>query len=331
MKRRMFTVLLVFTAYALFAQTLKDLVCLVGVGYVDSTASGTGFLISDGEGNQYVVSNNHVTQKGTITVIFNEEDGTKRRFEQMVVLACDALYDISVLGFPMGRKIRKPGLKVDITRVEKGVSVAAAGYPGMSWKVTNGKILDNNVPAYRSGTIQPFYAHDAQLDHGNSGGPLLRQQPDLPAGWAVIGINTLKSDSGPGYSIPSGRLVSLLNAAAAVKTENKIQERDNGSKEKAVKLESPVISTAMKSQDYIGWYSFSPDTEGDLEVTVQSAENFRLEIYDSSDNLLGTNTGKNPSLSVHIPSGDLFLKVTGDNLIYWTTYTVSAYVKTFSD
>jgi len=326
-----FTVL----AVALFAQTsLKDSVCLVAVGHVDYMASGSGFLVSDGEGNQYIVSNDHVTQQsGTLTVIFREEGGSMRRFENMTVLAYDALYDLSVLGFPMGRKInRQGGLKIDITAVDNKESVSAAGFPFLSWNISDGVILENNTPAYRSGTVHSFLTHSAFVDSGSSGGPLLRRRQDLHTGWAVIGVNTLKIKNGPGLSIPSGRIVELLNTAAAKKTENRILERDNGIREKAVRInfEDPVVSAAIKSPDYTGWYRFSADVKGDLEITFQSAESFNLELYDNGGKMLGSGTGSNFSFDAHISSGDHYLKATGD-IVYWTTYNISANFKAFPD
>jgi len=37
----------------------------------------------------------------------------------------------------------------------------------------------------------PFIQHTAPIDPGNSGGPLLVAQADVPSGFAVAGINTL--------------------------------------------------------------------------------------------------------------------------------------------
>jgi len=335
MKNKKFFLFVVFTVLtaALFSQTsLKESVCLVAVGHVDYMNSGSGFLVSDSEGNQYIVSNDHVTQKsGTITVIFREEDGSMRRFENMVVLAYDALYDLSVLGFSMGRKINRQGLKIDIGKVANEEKVSAAGFPGLSWKFSEGVILENNTPAYRSGTVASFLTHTAFVDHGSSGGPLLRLQQNLHTGWAVIGVNTLKTENGPGHSIPSERIVGLLNAAAAKKTENRILARENGTREKAVQInfEDPVVSTAVKSPDHVGWYRFSADVEGDLEISLQSAESFKLELYDNSGKIVSSGVGSNCSFDAHVLSGDHYLKVTGDNLVYWTTYNISANFKTF--
>jgi len=326
MKKIVFLIVFAFAALIVFAQTsLKEAVCLIAVGQIHYMTGGSGFLTSDGEGNQYIITNDHVTEKsGAITVIFREDDGDMKRFENMSVLAVDPLYDLSVLGFPMGRRIRRQSLKIDISKVDNGAECSAAGFPDMRWSFSDGVLLDNNIPAYRSGTIQPFIAHSAPIDFGSSGGPLLRRQPDLPLGWTVIGVNTLKAKNGPYFAIPSRRVIGLLNTAVEKKTQGRISRRENSTKEEAVQIqpEEPVF-TSVEGSDHVGWYRFSPACEGDLELSLQSPESFKIELFDTDGKMLGSSRGSNPSVNIHVPLGDLCIKVSGD-MHYWTTYRISA-------
>jgi len=332
MKTFLFLFVFLFVTIIVFAQaSIKEAVCLIAVGQIHYIKGGSGFLISDGEGNQYIVTNDHVTEKsGAITVVFNDNGGIKR-FEDMSVLAIDPLYDLSILAFPMGRKTNRQSFKIDISKVDKGLECSAAGFPEMEWSFSDGILLDNNINTYRSGTIQPFIAHSAPINFGSSGGPLLRRQTDQPTGWVVIGVNTLKAKNGPYFAIPSRRIIELLNKAVERKTQGKISQRKNNRKEEAVQIQSEEpIFTSIEGIDHVGWYYFSPTCEGDLELLFNSTESFKFEIYDEGGKMLASNYGNDQSLNIHISLNDLYIKVSGDNLIYWTTYRISAYFKSFS-
>jgi len=146
-------------------------------------------------------------------------------------------------------------------------------------------------------------------------------------------VNTLKAQNGPYFAIPSSRIVELLNTAVERKTQGEISSRENDSREKAVQipLEDPHISTSIHSPNDAGWYRFSLVSSGDLELSLQCTEKFRIEVFDNNETILGSSSGNNPFLKVYAPQGDVYLKVSGDDLVYWTTYTISANFKTFPD
>nr|AGS52632.1 hypothetical protein [uncultured bacterium contig00043] len=321
-----------FSAFFISAQSsLQEVVCQIAVGHLDHIIGGSGFLVNDSEGNQYIVTNDHVTaESGNITVIFREEDGKLKQFDKMIVLANDPLYDISILGFPMGSRIKRQGLKIDIGKIDNFITVFTAGYPDYRWSFKEGIILNNNVLAYRSGTIQRFLAISAYVNPGSSGGPLLREQPDAPEGYVVVGVNTLKSPDidGTGYSIPSRRIVELLNIAAEKKSEKRIVSRDNDNIEKAEQIQfDNSISTSVGFTDYAGWYRFTIPAEGDLKIDFHSDENFYLELFDGRDKLIGSGTSYD-SLNIKVSSGDLYLRISG-KIPYWTTYRLSSLFKSF--
>jgi serine protease Do len=67
----------------------------------------------------------------------------------------------------------------------------------------------NNDPEENAG---PYIQHTAQVDPGNSGGPLLVADPQAPAGYVVAGINTLsfRRRQAANYSIPIKNVLELI-------------------------------------------------------------------------------------------------------------------------
>jgi serine protease Do len=74
------------------------------------------------------------------------------------------------------------------------------------------RLPDNDNP---DKMIGPFIQHTAEVDGGNSGGPLLVQTQGVPTGFAVVGINTLKARGrqAANYAIPVARIQSFLDAS----------------------------------------------------------------------------------------------------------------------
>jgi serine protease Do len=68
----------------------------------------------------------------------------------------------------------------------------------------------------------PYIQHTAQVDPGNSGGPLLVRVEGVPAGYAVAGINTLSARfrQAANFSIPVDRVNAFLNSALGPRPED---------------------------------------------------------------------------------------------------------------
>jgi serine protease Do len=68
----------------------------------------------------------------------------------------------------------------------------------------------------------PYIQHTAQIDPGNSGGPLLVQIQEVPTGYAVAGINTLSAcfRQAANFSIPMDRVNAFLDSALGPKPED---------------------------------------------------------------------------------------------------------------
>jgi len=154
---------------------------------------GTGFII-DKRG--WVATNHHVIDQATkAEVVF--EDG--RRFDVEGVIAQERNWDLAIL------KMANPPAKLrvlDITFEEEpplAMDVFAIGHPeDASFTLTKGvisRVLDtSDLPKEMIGFVHGhlqalgefrWIQHDASIDHGSSGGPLLTLDGK------VIGINTL--------------------------------------------------------------------------------------------------------------------------------------------
>ncbi|MCL2800898.1 MAG: trypsin-like peptidase domain-containing protein [Treponema sp.] len=174
---------------------------------------GSGFLFSE-RGNFYVITNNHViAQSHTLSITFERVDGTTRKIENLRIIATDEELDLALLALPAGeRPFAASGLTFLNRAVNEGEDVFSAGFPGLGatpvWQFARGmvsnasarfpkSILDNTM-------MGPFIQHTAQIDSGNSGGPLLIAQQGAPSGYVVAGVNTLKAANrqAANYAIP---------------------------------------------------------------------------------------------------------------------------------
>jgi serine protease Do len=165
-----------------------------------SGASGSGFVFNDENGNLYALTNYHViVQANTISLTFERQDGTKRVFSDLTVIAADEEKDIALLAFAPGDRPLDEGLHFLSRPVIEGEDVYAAGFPGLGtttiWQLSRGIISNANVRFPKSSIddtlLGPFLQHTAQIDPGNSGGPLLIAQQNVPSGYVVAGLNTL--------------------------------------------------------------------------------------------------------------------------------------------
>jgi serine protease Do len=131
--------------------------------------------------------------------------------------------DIALLAFAEGQRPFSQGLSFLTRAVQEGENVLSAGFPrlgtAMIWQLGAG-IVSNAlvrlpVDDETDKTIGPYIQHTAQVDPGNSGGPLLIQTPGVPSGYSVVGINTLSAirRQGTNFSIPMNRVRSFLDAS----------------------------------------------------------------------------------------------------------------------
>jgi serine protease Do len=191
--------------------------------------SGTGFVYVAPDGANYIITNHHViTQSYDISVTFEKQDGAKVTYEGLEIIAADEDMDIALLAFPGGGRPFTGGLAFLDRPVIEGESVYSAGFPGLGtttlWQFGGGMVSNAQVrfpEDDRSGSriMGPYIQHTAQVDPGNSGGPLLVQAPEFPTGYAVAGINTLSARfrQAANFSIPMDRVNAFLAAALGPK------------------------------------------------------------------------------------------------------------------
>ena len=200
---------------------------------------GSGFVYSDEQGNLYVLTNNHVVaQSYTLSITFESQDGVKTKIDNLRIIAADEEADLAILAFPEGEKpLVTQGLSFLAKPVEEGEDVYSAGFPGLGitpiWQFGRGMVSNASARFPRSlddeeTLMGPFIQHTAQIDAGNSGGPLLVAQPNVPSGYAVAGINTLSGlrRQAANYAIPVDKIQAFINNALNSKPETFRDELD---------------------------------------------------------------------------------------------------------
>ena len=144
---------------------------LVGAG------SGSGFII-DPEG--YVVTNNHVVTGAALFKVYLDGKAQSVNARVMGVSECAdlAVIDLQGNGYPYLTWFEQP-LKV-------GLDVYAAGFPlgDPEYTLTRGIIAKARADGETSwASVDGVIQHDAIIDHGNSGGPL------VTADGQIVGVN----------------------------------------------------------------------------------------------------------------------------------------------
>ena len=159
-------------------------------------STGTGFYLSEFD---LIVTNEHVVRENLKVVIAGEN------IEKAIVdvVYVDPLYDLAFLSTPDDHKLGEVVL-ADEEILKQGMSVLAVGHPyGLKYTATQGII--SKLLHEQKGIN--YIQHDAALNPGNSGGPLISQ-----AGH-VIGVNTfiIKDGNNIGFSLPYSYLRETLN------------------------------------------------------------------------------------------------------------------------
>lgn len=193
--------------------------------------TGTGFVYVAPGGKNYILTNYHVISNAhSLSIKFEKQNGQQTTYSGLTVVAADEDMDIALLEFGAGRNPFREGLSFYTRPVAEGDDVFSAGFPGlgpaMIWQFGRGMVSNASVrvPAsYDSDKILgPFIQHTAQVDSGNSGGPLLIQNRGVTTGYSVVGINTLKARNrqAANYSIPVSRIQEFINTALKKESRN---------------------------------------------------------------------------------------------------------------
>lgn len=168
---------------------------------------GSGWVVEDDR----IVTNAHVVAGGTEVSVQPGGEGSRLA---ATVVAFDAELDLAILSVP--GLTAPPLARVD--DVERGASVAAAGFPGGG----DYAVADGRVRTKVTATGQDVYGQDSvereiylvrtAISPGNSGGPLLTKEG------LVAGTIFAKSarNSSTGYALTEGGTEAWLDRASAL-------------------------------------------------------------------------------------------------------------------
>jgi S1-C subfamily serine protease len=160
-------------------------------------AQGSGFVMDE---SGSIVTSYHVIAGATdIEVSFSNKESMKAR-----VVGSDRATDIALLKVNADARALTPLELGDSEQVQVGDSVVAIGNPfGLERSVTAGIVsaLQRTIESPEATPIDRVIQTDAQINRGNSGGPLLN------AAGQVIGVNTQiasenDGNTGIGFAVP---------------------------------------------------------------------------------------------------------------------------------
>lgn len=188
------------------ARAIEPAVVGVNGVYAGGESIGSGVCVADGG---YILTNSHVVNgaQKIILHLSNKENAN-----------ANIIYDNPVLDLAIIKSDTSlPYLAIgDSDKLSVGQDVMAVGTPlslTLTHTFTKGIVsaVDRTLKVESDGGegyMQNLVQHDASLNPGNSGGPLVNTQGQ------VVGINTLKITSGEGigFAIPSKSFESLVGS-----------------------------------------------------------------------------------------------------------------------
>ncbi len=187
-------------------------------GYL-SGGFGSGFVYVDASGANYVVTNRHVvSQAQSASIEFEDDDGSVVKYDNLSVLITDDDIDLAILKFDGGKNPFKKGLQISSSKVYDGQDVFSAGFPGLGaepvWQFGKGNISNSaaRIKDLLDPSISTVIQHSAQIDAGNSGGPLLTASRQAAAGYEVVGVNSWKAvgRESTNFAIPARLVLSMI-------------------------------------------------------------------------------------------------------------------------
>lgn len=188
--------------------------------YVDSFMKGTfgsGFIWYAPDGKPYIVTNRHVVRNyESVNLTFENEDGSVSEFKELKVVFADDEVDLALVALPA--TFKKEGLLFTSKKVTDGDDVFSAGFPGLggepSWQFGKGVVSNSaaKIKALLNPEISTLIQHTAQIDGGNSGGPLLVKDSSVKAGYKICGVNTWTAVArqNTNFSIPVDAVESTI-------------------------------------------------------------------------------------------------------------------------
>lgn len=190
--------------------------------YIGSFLKGTfgsGFIWYAPDGKPYIVSNRHVAGNyESVNISFENDDGSVSEFKEMKIVFSDDDVDVALISLP--DNFKKDGLLFTTAIIADGEDVFSAGFPGLagepSWQLGKG-IVSNSAAKIKeliSPDISTLIQHTAQVDGGNSGGPLLIKDSSAKSGYKVCGLNTWSASArqNTNFSIPAQTIEKIVKS-----------------------------------------------------------------------------------------------------------------------
>ncbi|OJF76132.1 MAG: hypothetical protein BKP49_08255 [Treponema sp. CETP13] len=200
--------------------------------YIDSYLEGTfgsGFVFVDKDNTNYIITNKHVIEQATeASIIFENDDGSKTTFDNLELVAIDDNIDLAIFKFKDNLQPFTTGLPISNKKLKDGEEVWTAGFPGLAgepmWQLGKGNVTNAqaHIDALLDSSISTVIQHSAEIDGGNSGGPLLIAS-DTDIGFEVVGVNAWKAfyRQNTNFSIPATVLVDFIEQAKTEKDSKK--------------------------------------------------------------------------------------------------------------
>lgn len=236
---------------------------------------GSGFIFQASNGKKYIITNRHVVESAdTVTIQFEKDDGTFEDFESLKVIAIDDELDVALIEYPSS--LNRAGIPAYATLLEDGDDVFTAGFPELggnpTWQFGKGIVTNSRarIEDLVSPEISTIIQHSAQVDGGNSGGPLLVKDSNSAYGYSVSGINTWKAlnRESTNFAIPMKAINQFVEDAINSRNANATIEG---------KLEKFNASIANKEETFGRMSSY---ISNDM-ISSLSSETF-LRIVDSA-------------------------------------------------
>lgn len=164
-------------------------------------STGTGFYLSE---YNVIVTNEHVVRDNRDVII--EGVGLPKQLVPIIYL--DEKYDLAFLKVPESHELRPNKVGRISWKYDEGDEIIAIGHPyGMKCTATKGIIA--NATHEVAGV--KYVQHDAALNPGNSGGPLISVNGD------IIGVNTfvVKNGNKIGFTLPIRYIIETVEAFKA--------------------------------------------------------------------------------------------------------------------
>jgi serine protease Do len=166
--------------------------------------TGTGFFCKE---YGVILTNEHVVKDCREVVI----EGKLFPKQLAKVLFLDTLYDVAFIEKPKEHDLI-PAVTINAETPAEGDRVIALGHP-FNFKFTSTQGIVSNANHYVNGI--PFIQHDASLNPGNSGGPLIDRDG------AILGINSfiIGEAENVGFTLPIRFVLPVLEAFGDHPTE----------------------------------------------------------------------------------------------------------------